>query len=179
MRNAANYILKPAGLFLISIGFALFAAMAFADVRHPYANQNVFLMGMGISFVVLFGIVFLQGLRARPLQRIAINGSIVLEMVLFIARPHVTGPLTPAGNWIAALLIVGIHFIPFAIALGFELALLGVCCILNASLAMTNWASPPIWLSIDAVLKIGFGVWICLRPSKPGSTRELRRSQSI
>lgn len=180
MTNTYQYKIRPAGPFLISIGFSLFIAMAFANAEHPLANQNVFLIGMGVSFVVLFGTAFLQGFKPfTRLQRIAVNGSIVLELLLFAARPHLTGPLTPAGNWMAALLIVGIHFVPFAIALGFELALLGGFCMLNALLAMTNWAPPYIWLSIDALLKIGFGLWICFRPRRSPVAAEAGRISEI
>lgn len=176
MNGISEYRIRPAGPFLISIGISLFVAMALADPVHPLANQNVFLIGMGLSFLVLFATGFLQGFK--PLtrgQRLAMNGSIALELALFVARPHITGPLAPAGNWAASLLIVGIHFVPFALMLGFELAILGALCMANAVFAMTTATSPTVWLSIDALLKIGFGIWICFHPRKPaGSIAALR-----
>lgn len=165
--DAAHYKIRPAGPFLIAIGLSLFTAMTFADAAHPHANQNVFLIGMGLSFVILYGTAFLQGFKPfTPRQRMGMSVAILLELGLFIARPHITGPLTPAGNWMAALLIVGVHFLPFALALGAELALLGVLCSLNALLAMTNWTTPEVWLSIDAVLKIAVGLLIWVRPRR-------------
>jgi hypothetical protein len=65
--------------------------------------------------------------------------------------------------WLWMLVVVGAHFLIFTFSHGPLAGLLGVVCIINASigLRLKNIDYRVFWV-IDGLLKIGFGVWMLL-----------------
>jgi hypothetical protein len=65
--------------------------------------------------------------------------------------------------WLWMLIVVGAHFLIFTFSHGPLAGLLGLACIINASigLRLENINYRVFWV-IDGLLKIGFGIWMLL-----------------
>lgn len=98
---------------------------------------------------------------------IALTLAILLEIVLLIVMVNVLpSNVNPVVRLIWILLIVGIHFLPMAFCFGPRFGMIGILCILNASAGLILGDVPSeVFLFTDGALKVGFGIWLLIKPS--------------
>ena len=117
----------------------------FAGLGHPSTRQWVV---MGVAFAVEYALV---------------------SLVVFTIPDH-----SSRDFWLWMLIVVGAHFLIFTFSHGPLVGLLGVVCIVNASLGFLfpGIDYRALWVS-DGLIKIGFGAWMLLLtyPRDSGLTR--------
>lgn len=160
---APAFPMVPAGgLFLVIVGVGILLGALFSNKR------DFFLI---CSFVVATAALILFGGRLMapfgnptPLQLWFLFGSIVLEVVLFrfgLPRYRKAGERSAR---LASLFIVGLHFLPMAVAFGPICLALGVVLCLFSGTGL--WLKPNLSLNglwaVDGLIKIGFGLVMML-----------------
>jgi len=74
----------------------------------------------------------------------------------------------------AVLIIVGLHFLPMGLALGWEASALGFICVTIAALGLTfSSLSFPLLVALDASFKMAVGGWFVWNGAARYSNREL------
>lgn len=146
-------LVKSGGLFLILIGGGIIIDVFFS---------GAFIVGTSLALISLFFAKALSFGKPTRIQIVALIVAIVLEIVLLIVMVNVL-PIDVDSQtrmmWI--LIIVGIHFLPMAVSFGPRFALLGVLCIVNGFLGLLlNTISSDLFLVVDGVLKVGFGLYM-------------------
>ena len=156
-------MIRAGGLFILIMGVGVALGSFFSAQR-----RLLLALGGGAATIA---IVLSAGALSRPfgepshLQLWALGGSILLEMVLI---SFVVAVYKSAGERVfllAILFVVGIHFIPMALAFGPLCVVLAICAMVNAGLGLWVFRGARvnyIWLA-DGILKIAFGacmLWI-------------------
>lgn len=150
-------LVRSGGSFLILIG---------AGIVVNLAISGAFVIGMVLALVSLLFAKKLSLGKPSRIQIVALILAMVLEMVLLIVMVNVL----PIGidsqirmMWI--LIIVGVHFLPMSVSFGPRFALLGLLCMLNGFVCLQlNDISSDLFLVIDGILKVGFGLWFFKKP---------------
>jgi hypothetical protein len=162
-------MVRAGGLFILIMGAGVALGSFFS------AQRRLFLALGGGSATI--AIVLSAGALSDPfgepshLQLWALGGSILLEVVLI---RYVVAVYKSAGERVfllAILMVVGIHFIPMALAFGPLCGALSICAIANASLGLWVLRAAPLkylWLA-DGILKIAFGAFMFLAFGACGS----------
>lgn len=156
-------MVRRGGLFLMLLGLAMIGGVVFAG--SGLVNNAVFFSGVAVATVSLFVTRQLSYGKPTRTQVIALVGAICLEILLMnIVGRTVAHDLRI--RWLWALLVVGAHFLPMALAFGPRMLLLGALCIANAAmgLAFASISFLPVVL-FDGALKVGFGMWMLLTKS--------------
>jgi hypothetical protein len=170
-------LIRGGGLFLILIGLTIVIATLLGG--NEAANLPVFYIGTGLGLTALF--VLAKPLSYGPPTRIqvfALIGAILLEVLLFILSGLLLNGSTARTFWLAALFIVGLHFLPMSLTFGRWMLPLGLLCLANAGLGLW-WVNVPFWPFglIDGLLKIAFGAAMLLaRPVEQPSERIASRA---
>lgn len=165
---------RSCGLWLTLVGAVIIASLAFGG--HFIVNPFIFLAGYYLSF-------FLANVNrkvraklsdgtASPFQIKIIYFGIAL---LFILMFLIAGPFIPSWNWkmiwLGVSLATGIHFLIFYFVHGRPMIVLGASCI---AIAVSGYAvafvPAALFLTADALIKFGFGIWM-LFFSKPTRVR--------
>ena len=157
-------IARSGGLFLLLIGLTMVAAL-FARGARP-VSLRVFWAGAALAVLSLFLFTHLlsSGPPTRP-QVLALIGAILLQVVGIAAIQPLAHPQTPRDFWLWLLFVVGLHFLPMALAFGPRMAALGLLCMLDALAGLWLRELPLPWFGyMDAALKIGFGLWLLFSP---------------
>lgn len=150
-------LVRSGGLFLILIG---------AGIVIDVALSGAFIVGTVFAIISLMFAKVLSFGKPTRIQIVALAFAIILEIVLLIIMVNVL----PAGiavpvrlMWV--LMIVGVHFLPMAVCFGPRFAIVGVLCIVNglAGLILSN-VSSDLFLLVDGILKVGFGLWLFKSP---------------
>jgi hypothetical protein len=151
-------LIRGGGIFLIIIG-----AMIIAGALLPRA-RNI-LVAAGLAFASIVTAIAAPGL-ARPLgapswqQIFVLAGAVLLEMILIQVVVRYVYHLGERTIILSVLLVVGLHFLPMAVAFGPIIAILGILTILNVGAGL--WLRPNMNLSIlwffDGVLKLACGI---------------------
>ena len=155
-------LVQSGGLFLIIMG-----AMMIAGASLPRA-RNI-LIAAGLAFASLITALAAPSLT-RPLgtpsglQILVLAGSVLLEMVLIQVVVRHVYHLGERTIVLSVLLVVGLHFLPMALAFGPIIGILGILTILNAGAGL--WLGPNMDLSIlwffDGLLKLAGGITMML-----------------
>ena len=163
---------RSCGLWLILVGSVLGISILFGG--RFLVNPFLFLAGYYISFYIAnintkIRKRLSQG-SASPFQIKMIYKSIALLFVLMFC---IAGPFIPRMDfrmiWLGVNLATGLHFIPFYFVHGKSMILLGVLCTAVIICGYVCIGLPTIlFLSVDAMLKLGFGIWMLFfsKPSK-------------
>ena len=150
-------MVRAGGLFVLIMGIGVLAGAAFSERRR-------FFLILGGAIATMAIVLFAGRLSApfgRPsqLQVWFLFGSIAVEMVLIrlaVARYRLAGE---RALLLAILLVVGVHFVPMAVAFGPLCVALGL--VLCAWSAMGLWFRPALPLNamwaVDGIIKIAFG----------------------
>ena len=149
---------RSGGLFLVLIGAALIAAIAFSG--DALVNYTVFYVGAGLAVLSLFLSGRLSVGTPTRVQLAALAGAIALEVALFVAMGHTLPPGTSERvRWLWVLMIVGVHFVPMAVCFGPIFVLLGGACMANAALGLVLPGVPyETFGLVDGALKVVVGV---------------------
>jgi hypothetical protein len=161
MKYESRYpLVRSGGLFLVLIGLGLLGGTLFHG--DSLVNYSVFYLGLGLATISLFFSRRLASGRPSRLQLVALALGIALEMVLFVSINRSLPHGTPEQvRWLWAFIIVGVHFIPLAVAFGPRLVLLGFICIANGAAGLLLGNIPFDFSAIlDGLLKVGLGVWL-------------------
>jgi hypothetical protein len=159
--------IRAGGLFLVIVGIGIVAG-GFAGERQM---TTVFNVGFFAGFVLLA----LLGRRlVRPLgsltrfQVFAMPAAIVLEAISITIVNHVFKADLAQGNLhryvLFILLVVGIHFVVFAIPMGPLMLLAAALCIINATIGLLvpDVSVVCFWI-LDGLIKVGVGsamLWV-------------------
>ena len=159
-------IVRCGGLFLLIIGAGLLAAIA-ASGDAP-VNHGVFYAALAAALLSLFFARRLSFGSPTPLQIGALVFALALQGALIVLQGRFLPPTTPEHvRWLWVSLIVGVHFLPMAIAFGPRMLLLGGACIATALVGLSLPSVPyEVFGIVDGALKVGFGAW--LLATKPG-----------
>ena len=151
-------LIRSGGLFLIVIGVMIMAGALLPRFRN-------ILVAVGLALASLVTALAAPSL-ARPLgvpswqQLLVLVGSVLLEIVLIQVVVRYVYPRGERTIILSVLLVVGLHFLPMAVAFGPLIAILGILTILNASAGM--WFRPNMNLSLiwffDGLLKVAGGI---------------------
>ena len=153
-------MIRAGGLFILIMGIGVALGGVFSAQR-----KLCLALGGGAATIA---IVLTASVLSRPfgepsyLQLWALGGSILLEVVLI---SYVVASYKRARERVfllAVLLVVGIHFLPMALAFGPLCIALGICVIANASLGLWVFRVVPLkylWVA-DGMLKIAFGAFM-------------------
>jgi hypothetical protein len=151
-------LIRCGGLFLIIIG-----AMIIAGALLPRARNMLVAVGLAVASIVtaIAAPSLARPLGAPSLQQIfVLAGSVVLEMSLIQVVVRYVYYLGERTIILSVFLVVGLHFLPMAVAFGPIIAILGILTILNAGVGL--WLSPNMNLSIlwfcDGMLKLAGGI---------------------
>ena len=151
-------LIRSGGLFLVIIG-----AMIIAGVPLPRARNILVAAGLALASIVtaIAAPSLTRSLGAPSLQQILVlAGSVLLEMILIQVVVRYVYPLGERTIILSVLLVVGLHFLPMAIAFGPIMGILGILTILNAGAGL--WLRPNMNLSIlwffDGLLKLACGI---------------------
>jgi hypothetical protein len=150
-------MVRAGGLFIFIMGVGVILGGVFP-------RQRKWLLSLGGVTATIAIILFAHKLT-RPLglptnmQVGALYGAMLLEALLIgvvVARYKRAGERTLL---LAILVVVGVHFVPMAIAFGPLCAALGVSAVTNAGVGL--WVKKNVSLNyywiIDGALKMGFG----------------------
>ena len=151
-------LIRGGGLFLIIIGAIIIAGALLPRTRN-------ILVATGLAFASIVTAIAAPSL-AHPLgvpswqQILVLAGSVLLEIILIqvvVRRVYHLGERTII---LSVLLVVGLHFLPMAVAFGPIIGILGILTILNAGAGL--WLKPNMSLSIvwllDGLLKFACGI---------------------
>lgn len=79
-------------------------------------EKQIFFGGLGAAILSLFaarGVSFGRGTR---FQLRALFGALGLQAILLVAAATVIGPMPEDRLWYRTMIVVGLHFLPMAIA---------------------------------------------------------------
>jgi uncharacterized protein DUF6609 len=151
-------LIRGGGLFLTIIG-----AMIIAGALLPRARAMLVAAGLALAGIVT---ALAAPSLARPLgvpswqQILVLAGSVLLEIVLIQVVVRYVYHLGERAIILSVLLVVGLHFLPMAVAFGPIVAILGMLTILNAGVGL--WLRPKMNLSViwflDGLLKFVCGI---------------------
>jgi hypothetical protein len=152
-------LIRGGGLFLMGVGTGFLLCWIFPKYWIPFA------IGGGVAGIIGSGLSALLPSLGSPsaIQLIALIGSMVLELgLIYLAITR----YKDAGErklLMAILFVVGLHFITMGLAHGPLIAILGVLATANAAIGFNaekiDWR---VFGVIDALLKLGFGLWMFL-----------------
>lgn len=171
-REALRYpIVRSGGLFLLIIGAGLLAAIA-ASGDAP-VSHGVFYAALAAALISLFFAGRLSFGEPTTLQIGALIFALALEGALIVLQGRLLPPATPEPvRWLWVSLIVGIHFLPMAVAFGPRMLLLGGGCIATALVGLSLPSVPyEVFGIVDGTLKVAVGAW--LLATKPAVGGEL------
>ena len=161
-------MIRGGGLFVLCVGLGITLGTLLGGgepVRRP-----LFYLGIaaGVAALSALGGRLAYGAPTRG-QVAALVGAIALEVLLFAALSLLPGGRDARTDWLLALLIVGVHFLPMAFAFGPPMALLGGLCIANAAAGLRLGAVPfALFGVMDGLLKIAIGLAMArARPARP------------
>jgi hypothetical protein len=150
-------MLRAGGLFIMLAGLGVALGGVF-----PPQRKLLLALGGGLATVV---ICLSASALSQPFgppsnaQIAALVGSIALELLLValvVKRFQAAGERT---FFLAILFVVGVHFLPMALAFGPLCVALGAAAIANASVGLWRMRDAPLttlWL-MDGAIKILFG----------------------
>ena len=151
-------LIRSGGLFLVIIGAMIIAGASLPRVRN-------ILVAAGLALASIVTAIVAPSL-AHPLgtptwqQILVLAGSVLLEMILIQAVVRYVYHLGERTIVLSVLLVVGLHFLPMAVAFGPIIAILGILTILNAGAGL--WLRQDMNLSIlwffDGLLKLACGI---------------------
>lgn len=161
--NAHSFPLAPGGgLFVLIVGVAILLGSLMGRAR-----QILLYAGLGLAALAtaMFAVRLTAGLPPPSMFAIsALIVAVVLEMLAFaLIMPRLRGSERPMAY--ASLVIVGAHFLLMVPAFGPLIFVLGLLCLLNASIGMIGSTIPLsfVW-GVDGLIKIGIGA-VMLRTS--------------
>ena len=150
------------GLFIAIVGVGTLSGALFPNKRDfllicSFVVATAALIQFGGRLMAPFG-------NPTRLQLWFLFGSIALEIVLFsFAMPHYRRAGERSAR-LATLFIVGIHFLPMAVAFGPMCFIMGVVLCLCSGAGL--WLEPSLSLNglwpADGLIKIGFGLIMML-----------------
>lgn len=150
---------RAGGFFLMAAG--LFFAVSWLDVKR-WGMWTAIAFGAG-ALAASFGLALKPSLGTPSLLH---WGSLALGIafeVAGIAWANRRFAQDERRADLAVLIVVGLHFLPMAYAIGPLIAVLGLACVANAAWA---WSRPDLSLTtvgiVDAALKIAFGLAMIL-----------------
>lgn len=151
-------LVRSGGLFLLLIGSGIITDIIF---------KGAFMIGTGLAVLSLLFAKVLSFGKPSSIQIFALALAVLLEIVLLITISNVLpSDINPAVRLMWILMIVGIHFLPMAFCFGPRFGMVGILCILNASVGLVLGDLPSeVFLFTDGALKVGFGVWLFKKPS--------------
>ena len=153
---------RAAGLFLLVVGSALVAGAL-------HWRWRVGLLAGGAAIATLVTAVatpaLVSGLgRPSHLQLIALCAAVLLQAVLLPLSLYATRRRDWSARWLTVLFVVGLHFLPMAVAFGPVVLVLGLAIMLNAGIGL--WKPSAIdlrhsWMA-DGLLKLAAGIVMVL-----------------
>lgn len=162
---------KVCGLFLLGAG----VTMALASLLGNSKSPSVFIFVIGY-FISNIGIMFNRRIRKKysvgeptALQKKASNFALIFLMVMAVAIGMTVGGKGDVRlTWLLILIIVGVHFVPFALIHGKLMYLLAALLVVNActGIYLKNETFYIIGI-IDALIKISIGVSLYVISPKP------------
>jgi hypothetical protein len=166
---------RVGGLFLQVMGVTIIVATLLGgdQLLHP----GVFFPGMIASIA---GVLLNRRLRNRLAygelslrQRRLMLAALGLEAIGFPVLWFAYWGHDMHLYWLLALLLVGLHFLPFGLVHGPEMALLGVLCMLNAAAGLLIGGIPFVVTGlVDGLLKLILGTRMFLtRPPAESATQ--------
>ncbi len=149
-------LIRGGGLFLMVMGAGVVGGAVWRSVRWR-------LVAWSLGGAALVTTIFARGL-ARPLgqptarQLVALAGALGLEWVLM----RIVGYRFRRGERqfeLAVLFVVGLHFLPMALAFGPLLVLLGLLSVANAAAGIWIARETPllVFWAVDGVMKMAIG----------------------
>ena len=151
-------LIRGGGLFLTIIG-----AMIIAGALLPKARNILVAAGLALASIVT---AIAAPSLARPLgtpswqQILVLAGSVLLEMTLIQVVVRSVYHLGERTIILSVLLVVGLHFLPMAVAFGPIIGLFGILTILNAGAGLwlrSNMNLSSLWF-FDGLLKLTCGI---------------------
>ncbi len=155
-------LVRAGGLFLLIVGSALVAGAV-------HSRWRVGLLAAGVAIAKLATAVatptLISGLgRPSRFQIVALIGAVLVEAAFIPLALRATRRRSWSARWLTVFFVVGVHFLPMAIAFGPVVLVLGVAVMLNAGMGL--WKASAIdlrhsWMA-DGLLKVGAGVLMLL-----------------
>ncbi len=155
------------GLFIACAGAGVLFGLMIAKANNSVMpiDRGVFFLFTAVGLTLLFGFGrrLSGGVRPSRLQYDALVAGILVEVAGLAALPHLHGHGTAIAYWLSVLLIVGLHFLPMALAFGPTSALLGILCASNAAVGLwlPEWSGSA--LVADGILKLLLGAAMARR----------------
>jgi hypothetical protein len=148
---------QSGGLFLAIVGAAMIVGAVLPSARTTLLAVGV-AVATGATALAAPGLTRPLGVPTRQ-QIVALGGAVLVEMILIACvvcgKRHRGERITS----LSILLVVGLHFLPMAVAFGPIIGLLGVLTMVNAGAGL--WLTPTTDLSthwlVDGVLKLACG----------------------
>jgi hypothetical protein len=161
-------IVRSGGLFLVILGAGLLAAIAASG--DALVNHSVFYAALGAALLsLLFARRFLSFGAPTALQIGALTFAVALQGALIFLQARVLPASTPEETrWLCVSLIVGVHFLPMALAFGPRMLLLGGACITTALVGLLLPSVPyEVFGIVDGTLKVVGGAWLLATKPAP------------
>jgi hypothetical protein len=152
-------LIRGGGLFLICVGTGFLMCWLIPKYWAECAITG------GVAGFIASGLTALLPSLGTPtaLQIIALVGSFLLEAGLIYLAVTRYKDAGERKLIMAILFVVGIHFITMGLAHGPLIAALGVLTTINAAIGFRVDTIPwKVFGVIDALLKLGFGLWMFL-----------------
>lgn len=163
---------RSCGLWLILVGAVLVISIIFGGKF--LINPITFLIGYYVSFYIAnINKKIRSKLSQGKASKFQIKMIYVSIALLFVLMFCIAGPFIPSLNWrliwLGVNLATALHFGGFYFVHGKSMILLGIIC---TALAVCGYLMPGLtllFLTLDAVTKLSFGIWM-LAFSKPTKT---------
>jgi hypothetical protein len=159
---------RSGGSFLVLLGLGLLIGVLTAT--NGVINTRPFIIGavLGLISIPVVRRTWRLGTPTRW-QILALILAICLELALFaVLQSVLQSGTTERNRWLWALGIVGVHFIPMYWTFGPRILVLGLLSAATAATGLVSHQAPfALFASADAVLKIGFGIWLFCTPARP------------
>ena len=152
-------MLRSGGLFLLLVGAGVVGGTFAAGER--LVNEQIFFGDLALQSCRCLQHAGSHLSRGTLRQLTALLGALGLQAILLVAAATVIEPMPEDRLWYRTMIVVGVHFLPMAIVFGPRMLLLGIACIVNATIGFVARVVPFALISVvDGVLKVGFGVWM-------------------
>jgi len=125
-------------------------------------NHGVFYAALAAALLSLFFAGRLSFGSPTPPQIGALVFALALQGALIVLQGRLLPPTTPEHvRWLWVSLIVGVHFLPMAVAFGPRMLLLGGACITTALVGLSLPSVPyEVFGIVDGTLKVIGGAWL-------------------
>jgi len=150
------------GLFLVLVGIAIVSGALYSRWRVGFLGGGLIVASVATA-VATPRLVSGLGAPSRS-QIVALSAAVIVEAILIPLAVRATRHRGERTRWLVVFFMVGLHFLPMAVAFGPVVLVLGLAIMLNTTVGLwrlTGMNLQFLWLT-DGLLKVTAGVMMLL-----------------